>query len=371
MKISVERDILLKSLNHIQSVVERRNTIPILSNVKIIANNEGISLTATDLDLEIIESLDKANTIEDGEITTSAHTLYDIVRKLPEGSSLDIATKDNDKLELSCGQSNFELSTLPIEDFPEMSSGEMPCNFVIDSEEFANMIDKSKFAISTEETRYYLNGIYVHQDQENKNFLKGVATDGHRLAQVKLKLPEGADGIPSIIIPRKTVNELRKLLEETDGDILVNVSKNKIKFTVNNCILTSKLIDGTFPDYQRVIPQENKNKLEVLTKDFKDAVDRVSTISVEKTRAVKLEINNNLLILKVNNSEIGNAIEELTIEFGGEKLEIGFNSKYLLDITNQIQGDKIHFSLSDSSSPALITDEQQEGTIFVLMPMRV
>ena len=162
MKISVERDILLKSLNHIQSVVERRNTIPILSNVKIIANNEGISLTATDLDLEIIESLDKANTIEDGEITTSAHTLYDIVRKLPEGSSLDIATKDNDKLELSCGQSNFELSTLPVEDFPEMSSGEMPCNFIIDSEEFANMIDKSKFAISSEETRYYLNGIFFH-----------------------------------------------------------------------------------------------------------------------------------------------------------------------------------------------------------------
>ena len=152
---------------------------------------------------------------------------------------------------------------------------------------------------------------------------------------------------------------------------MVKVSKNKIKFTVNNCILTSKLIDGTFPDYQRVIPQENKNKLEVLTKDFKDAVDRVSTISMEKTRAVKLEINNNSLILKVNNSEVGNAIEELIVEFGGEKLEIGFNSKYLLDISNQIQGDKIHFSLSDSSSPALITDEQQEGTIFVLMPMRV
>ena len=243
--------------------------------------------------------------------------------------------------------------------------------FSISSEDMKNLIDNTKFAISLEETRYYLNGIYVHQDEENKNFLKGVATDGHRLAQVKLKLPEGADGIPSIIIPRKTVNELRKLLEETDGDILVKVSKNKIKFTVNNCILTSKLIDGTFPDYQRVIPQENKNKLEVLTKDFKDAVDRVSTISIEKTRAVKLEINNNSLILKVNNSEIGNAIEELTVEFGGEKLEIGFNSKYLLDITNQIQGDKINFSLSDSSSPALITDEQQEGTIFVLMPMRV
>ena len=188
---------------------------------------------------------------------------------------------------------------------------------------------------------------------------------------MKLKLPDGADGIPSIIIPRKTINELRKLLEETDGDILVKVSKNKIKFTVNNCILTSKLIDGTFPDYQRVIPKENKHKLEVLTKDFKDAVDRVSTISIEKTRAVKLEINNSSLILKVNNSEVGNAIEELTIEFGGEKLEIGFNSKYLLDISNQIQGDKIYFSLSDSSSPALITDEQQEGIIFVLMPMRV
>ena len=369
MKFAIVKTDLIKPLSHINSVVERKNAIAILSNLVIEAVGKEINFIATDMEIDIKEKI-SANIISDGKITVPAHTLHDIVKKLPDGSEILMYVSDNN-LTLECGKSKFTLPTLPFDDFPVMSDISDGKEFSISSEDMKNLIDNTKFAISLEETRYYLNGIYVHQDEENKNFLKGVATDGHRLAQVKLKLPEGANGIPSIIIPRKTVNELRKLLEETDGDILVKVSKNKIKFIVNNCILTSKLIDGTFPDYQRVIPQENKNKLEVLTKDFKDAVDRVSTISIEKTRAVKLEINNNSLILKVNNSEIGNAIEELTIEFGGEKLEIGFNSKYLLDITNQIQGDKIHFSLSDSSSPALITDEQQEGTIFVLMPMRV
>ena len=358
MKFAIVKTELIKPLSHINSVVERKNAIAILSNLVIEAVGKEINFIATDMEIDIKEKI-SANIISDGKITVPAHTLHDIVKKLPDGSEILMYESDNNLI-LECGKSKFTLPTLPFDDFPVMSDISDGKEFSISSEDMKNLIDNTKFAISLEETRYYLNGIYVHQDEENKNFLKIVATDGHRLAQVKLNLPEGANGIPSIIIPRKTVNELRKLLEETDGDILVKVSKNKIKF-----------IDGTFPDYQRVIPQENKNKLEILTKDFKDAVDRVSTISIEKTRAVKLEINNNSLILKVNNSEIGNAIEELTIEFGGEKLEIGFNSKYLLDITNQIQGDKIHFSLSDSSSPALITDEQQEGTIFVLMPMRV
>ena len=338
MKISVERDILLKSLNHIQSVVERRNTIPILSNVKIIANNEGISLTATDLDLEIIESLDKANTIEDGEITTSAHTLYDIVRKLPEGSSLDIATKDNDKLELSCGQSNFELSTLPVEDFPEMSSGEMPCNFIIDSEELANMIDKSKFAISTEETRYYLNGIFFHAIN---NSLRSVATDGHRLACIQSNLPEGADDIPSIIIPKKTIGEVRKL------------------------------IDGTFPDYERVIPKTNTKIMTVKTHDFASSIDRVATISSDKSKAVKFAINNNSLTLTVINPDAGTAVEKVDVSYEADDLEVGFNARYLLDIASQISGDTMTFILEDPGAPALINDSAHEDATYVLMPMRV
>ncbi len=369
MKFSIVKADLIKPLSHIHSVVERKNTIPILSNLVIETRNNEINFIATDMEIDIKEKI-VANTISDGKLTVPAHTLHDIVRKLPDGSEI-LMKLDENNLILECGKSQFTLPTLPFDDFPIMTDILDGKEFTISSADLKNLIDNTKFAISSEETRYYLNGIYIHQDEENKSFLKAVATDGHRLAQVKINLPKGADGIPSIIIPRKTVNEVRKLLDDTDGDILIKVSNKKIRFMINNCILTSKLIDGSFPDYQRVIPKENKNNLNVSTKDFKEAVDRVSTISIEKTRAVKLEINNDSLFLKVNNHEVGNAIEELAVNFGGETLEIGFNSKYLLDITNQINGEKIQLSLSDSSSPALITDEEQEGTIFVLMPMRV
>ncbi len=342
MKISVERDILLKSLNHIQSVVERRNTIPILSNVKIIANNEGISLTATDLDLEIIERLDKANTIEEGQITTSAHTLYDIVRKLPEGSSLDITT--------------------------EMSSGEMPCNFIIDSEELANMIDKSKFAISTEETRYYLNGIFFHAIN---NSLRSVATDGHRLACIQSDLPAGADDIPSIIIPRKTIGEVRKLIEDIEGNINLFISETKIRFEVTNISLTSKLIDGTFPDYERVIPKTNTKIMTVQTNDFASSIDRVATISSDKSKAVKFVIKDNSLTLTVINPDAGTAVEKVDVTYEADDLEVGFNARYLLDIASQIDGETMTFTLEDPGAPALINDSAHEDATYVLMPMRV
>ncbi len=368
MKISIERDILLKSLNHIQSVVERRNTIPILSNVKVISSDSGISLTATDLDLEIIENLEKANTLESGIVTTSAHTLYDIVRKLPEGSTVDISTKENDKLELSCGQSNFELSTLPEEDFPEMSSGEMPCNFVIGCDEMANMIDKSKFAISTEETRYYLNGIFLHAINGE---LRSVATDGHRLACIQSKLPAGADDIPSVIIPRKTIGEVRKLIEDTEGNINLSVSDTKIKFELTDIALTSKLIDGTFPDYERVIPKTNTKVMEVKTKDFASSIDRVATISSDKSKAVKFAIENNSLILTVTNPDAGVAVEKLEVSYESDDLEVGFNARYLLDISSQIEGDKMIFTLEDPGAPALIKDSAHEDATYVLMPMRV
>lgn len=368
MRISVERDILLKSLNHIQSVVERRNTIPILSNVKIIANESGISLTATDLDLEIIENLDKATTLDEGKITTSAHTLYDIVRKLPEGSSLDISAKDNEKLDLVCGQSNFELSTLPIEDFPEMSAGEMPCNFTIDTEELASMIDKSKFAISTEETRYYLNGIFFHAIN---NSLRSVATDGHRLACIQSDLPSGADDIPSIIIPRKTIGELRKLIEDIDGNINLYISDTKIKFEVTNISLTSKLIDGTFPDYERVIPKTNTKIMSVKTSEFAASIDRVGTISSDKSKAVKFHIKDNSLTLTVTNPDTGTAVEKVDVIYDSDDLEVGFNARYLLDIASQIDGDTMTFTLEDAGAPALINDSAHKDATYVLMPMRV
>ena len=368
MKFSIVKSDLLRPLSHIYSVVEKRNTIPILSNLVIEALENEIAFTATDMEIDILEVI-KANVISTGKLTVSAHTLYDIVRKLPDGSEVLMHMKEN-KFILSCGKSEFTLPTLPFDDYPIMTEITGGKNFSISSADLQNLIDNTKFAISVEETRYYLNGIYLHQNKDEDN-LRAVATDGHRLAQVEISLPDGADGMPSIIVPRKTVGEVRKLIDDTEGNINIIVSSNKIKFNINNCTLTSKLIDGSFPDYQRVIPKDNTNNMIVSTKEFKDAVDRVSTISIEKSRAVKLSLSKNNLVLKVNTHDTGNASEELEVNFDGNPMEIGFNSKYLLDIALQMQGKEMQFSLSDSSSPALITDPEQEGIIFVLMPMRV
>ena len=368
MKFSIVKSDLLKPLSHIYSVVEKRNTIPILSNVVIEASENDIAFTATDMEIDILEGI-KANVISTGKLTVSAHTLYDIVRKLPDGSEVIMHMKEN-KLILSCGKSEFTLPTLPFDDYPIMTEITGGKNFSISSADLQNLIDNTKFAISVEETRYYLNGIYLHQNKDEDN-LRAVATDGHRLAQVEISLPDGADGMSSIIVPRKTVGEVRKLIDDTEGNINIIVSSNKIKFNINNCTLTSKLIDGSFPDYQRVIPKDNTNNMIVSTKEFKDAVDRVSTISIEKSRAVKLALSKNNLILKVNSHDTGNASEEIEVSYNKTPLEIGFNSKYLLDVASQIKGKEIQFALSDSSSPALITDPEQEGIIFVLMPMRV
>ncbi len=368
MKFSIVKSDLLKPLSHIYSVVEKRNTIPILSNVVIEASENHISFIATDMEIDILEKIE-ANVILNGKLTVSAHTLYDIVRKLPDGSEVIMNNNDNNLI-LSCGKSEFTLPTLPFDDYPIMTDIQGGKTFSISSADLQNLIDNTKFAISAEETRYYLNGIYLHQNKDKSN-LRAVATDGHRLAQVEIKLPDGADGMPSIIVPRKTVGELRKLIDDTEGNINITVSSNKIRFNINDCTLTSKLIDGSFPDYQRVIPKDNTKNLLVSTKEFKDAVDRVSTISIEKSRAVKLSLSENNLMLKVNSHDAGNASEELEVQFQSDAMEIGFNSKYLLDIALQIHGKDIQFSLSDSASPALITDPEEEGIIFVLMPMRV
>ena len=367
MKISIDRGILLKALNHVQSVVERRNTIPILSNVKIDANEKNISLIATDLDLEIIEFID-ANVSVSGSTTVSAHTLYDIVRKIPEESMIEIELKSNDQMEIKSGQSNFDLPCLPDEDFPEMSSGEMPCGFSIESSDLARLIDKARFAISTEETRYYLNGIFLHSVE---NELRSVATDGHRLACIKSDLPAGAEDIPSIIIPRKTVGEVRKLIEDSSGALEIKVSDTKIQFNFNDIQLTSKLIDGTFPDYERVIPKNNDKELLIETRVFASSIDRVATISSDKSKAVKFLLKDGALTLTVVNPEAGKAIETTPVDYNYEELEIGFNARYLLDIASQIDGSNILFALEGSGSPALIADSDDSQATYVLMPMRV
>ena len=371
MKITIERSELLKSLGHVQGVVERRNTIPILSNVKIEATDGRLTLNATDLDLDMVVSV-AANVAIIGATTVSAHTLYDIVRKLPEGSQVELSTAVDGQMQLSSGRSKFTLSCLPIDEFPVLSGGELPHNFNITAAELRSLIDRTKFAISTEETRYYLNGIYLHKaDRDDVNVLRAVATDGHRLASVEVALPVGAQDIAGVIVPRKTVAELRKLIDESGDEVVISMSESKIRFSFDNAVLTSKLIDGTFPDYQRVIPSGNDKNMNVNCKLFSDAVDRVSAISSEKSRAIKLVLSNGLLSLSATSPEHGSAVEEIEVNYLGDTVEIGFNSAYLLDITRQIEGDTAQVSLADGNSPTILREMDDASALYVIMPMRV
>jgi DNA polymerase-3 subunit beta len=370
MKATIERAKLLRSLSHVQSVVERRNTIPILSNVLIEATSEGtLRLMATDLDLQIVEVVSAA--IEQpGAITVSAHTLFDIARKLPEGSQVQLSAADG-KMLVIAGRARFNLQTLPKDDFPMIAEGELPTKFELPAETLKQLIDKTRFAISTEETRYYLNGIFFHVQDEGTPVLKAAATDGHRLARVTIGRPDGAEGMPDIIIPRKCVGELRKLLDEVDGSVDISLSSTKIRFGLGTAILTSKLIDGTFPDYNRVIPTGNDKLLKIDPKSFMEGVDRVATIASEKTRAVKMALDKDKITLSVTSPENGTAAEEVSGDYGSAGFEIGFNARYLLDILGQIDGDMVEVHLADAAAPTLIRENDKAAALYVLMPMRV
>lgn len=372
MKVTVERAALLKSLGHVHRVVERRTTIPILSNVLLRAESGELRLKATDLDLEVTESL-AADVAMDGATTVPAHILHDIVRKLPDGAQVALeSSADGTQIALKAGRSRFTLSTLPDTDFPDLAAGDMPHRFALKASDLKRLIDKTQFAISTEETRYYLNGIYLHAiDVEGELMLRAVATDGHRLARVQVPAPAGAAGIPGIIIPRKAVAEIQKLLEGIDGDIDLELSPAKIRLTAGQVVLTSKLIDGTFPDYQRVIPTGNDKHLVVDRDVFAAAVDRVSTISSERGRAVKLSLTEGRITLAVNNPDSGSATEELEVDYDSTPLDVGFNARYLLDITGQLDGDTALFKLADPGSPTVIQDREGAPALYVLMPMRV
>jgi DNA polymerase-3 subunit beta len=372
MKLTIDRAALLKALAHVQSVVERRNTIPILSNVLLHAGKGKLNLSATDMDLAIVESV-PANAGKTGSTTAPAHTLYDIVRKLPDGSEVELeAIPDKAQLVLRAGRSRFTLSCLPVEDFPVTSDGELPHSFSLATAQLKALIDRTRFAISTEETRYYLNGIFLHATSaDGVAVLRGVATDGHRLARVQLPLPDGAAKMPGVIVPRKTVGEIRKLLDEHDGSVEIALSETKIRFTVGPITLTSKLIDGTFPEYERVIPQNNDKLMEVRCKDFAQAVDRVSTISTEKSRAIKLAMSKGALTLSATSPEAGSATEEIEVSYSAAPIEIGFNSRYLLDITEQMSGTDAQFAMADAGSPTIVRDVADASALYVLMPMRV
>ncbi len=375
MKATIERATLLRCLSHVQSVVERRNTIPILSNVLIDASDGGnVKVMATDLDLQVVETMAAASVETPGAITVSAHLLFDIARKLPDGSQVSLETADN-RMEVKAGRSRFKLPTLPRDDFPVIVEGDLPTSFEIPARTLAQMIDATRFAISTEETRYYLNGIFLHVTDEDEPVLKAAATDGHRLARFTLARPDGAQGMPDVIVPRKAVAELRKLLEEAmDGSVLVDLSASKVRFTLSGeggVVLTSKLIDGTFPDYSRVIPTGNDKILKVDPKLFFSGVDRVATIATEKTRAVKMGLEKDRVTLSVTSPDNGNAAEELAASYSSDGFEIGFNANYLKDILGQFDSDEIELHLADAGAPTLIRENDESPALYVLMPMRV
>ena len=375
MKATIERATLLRCLSHVQSVVERRNTIPILSNVLLEASGDGtLKITATDLDLQVVETMPAVSVDDGGAITVSAHLLFDIARKLQEGSQVSFETAEN-RLTVKAGRSRFQLPTLPRDDFPVIVEGDLPTSFELPAKLLAELIDRTRFAISTEETRYYLNGIFLHVAEEDTPVLKAAATDGHRLARFTLARPEGAQGMPDIIVPRKAVGELRKLLEEaSEGSVQIDLSASKIRFTLGGeggVVLTSKLIDGTFPDYTRVIPTGNDKLLRLDPKSFYDGVDRVATIATEKTRAVKMGVDKDKVTLSVTSPDNGTAAEELAGDYASEPLEIGFNANYLKDILHQIDGDTVELHLADPGAPTLIRQNEKSPALYVLMPMRV
>ena len=372
MKFTIERTTLLKSLGHVQRVVERRTTIPVLSNVLLSAEKGGLNLTATDMELTIVEAL-AADVGNKGQATAPAHTLYDIVRKLPEGAQIAFDYDANAaRLNLSAGRSNFALSTLPVEEFPAIPGDQLSHNFTLEAGDLRNLIEHTSFAISTEETRYYLNGIFLHATKSgDTDVLRAVATDGHRLARVEMPLPEGAADIPGVILPRKAALELGKLIEEAADPVEVGLSETRVRFTVAGAVLTSKLIDGTFPDYGRVIPTQNDKALVVNRREFSEAVDRVSTISIEKSRSVKLGLSPGKLLLSASSEESGTASEELAVKYDADPIEIGFNARYLLDIAQQIEGEDVELMLADASSPTILRDLAEGSALYVLMPMRV
>lgn len=374
MKFTVDRAALIKALSHIQSVVERRNTIPILANLMLSVRDGRLSLTATDMEIAVVEAV-AAGTDGDGATTAPAVTLYEIVRRLPEGIEVEFEHQGGDApLKLRAGSYTTSLMVLPIEDFPAMTAGELPHRFVLAAKTLRGLIDRTRFAISQEETRYYLNGVYLHAAEiEGTPLLRAVATDGHRLARVEEPLPEGAAGMPGVIVPRKTVLEVRKLIDEASDDIEVALSETRIQFRVGAVTLTSKLIDGTFPEYERVIPHDNDKVLRVGKQDFSDAVSRVAAISTERSRPVKLSLAPDVLVLSATSPEQGTATEELNadhVKYDAAPLEIGFQARYLNDITDQIEGE-VEFLFADGTAPTVVRDAADTNALYVLMPIRV
>lgn len=372
MKFSVEKGALLKAIGHASRVVEKRNTVPILSNVMLRAEAGQLTLTSTDLDLEMFLSIE-AEIEKPGCTTVPANLLHDIVRKLSgERVSFVLDDSDGNQMKVSSGRSNIKLFCLPETDFPILNAGTFDVNFTMASADLRRLISRTGFAVSTEETRYYLNGIFFHTKEEDsgRQVLRAVATDGHRLAMCQMDAPEDSGGMPAVIIPRKAVGEFDKLLD-LGKEAQISVSSQKLRLEVGGCVMTTKLIDGTFPDYERVIPRGNNIIATAPKKELAMAADRVSTVSSEKSRAVKLSFQDGELSLIVTSPDFGNAEETMKIDYDADKLDIGFNNKYLQDILSNVPGDNVRLELADAGSPTLIREGDTKDIMYVLMPMRV
>jgi len=363
---------LLRALGHIHRIVERRTTLAILNNVLLEATPKGLMLRATDMEIDVTETV-PCDVAQEGSTTLPAHTFHDLVRKLPDGAhvSLDDTAKDG-QLVIRSGRARFTLQCLPAADFPDITVGELPYSFAIPGEALKRLITKTQFAISSEETRYYLNGVFLHLGaEEGKSFLRAVATDGHRLARIQMDAPAHITDLPGVIFPRKAVGETLKLIDDYPGDVQISLSTQKIRIEVGSVVLVSKLIDGTFPEYSRVIPWGNDKHISVSKTEFRASVDRVSTISQDRGRAIALAFADDRLSLSVNNPDQGRAQEEIEVDYSGPPIEIGFNSRYLLDISAAIDGDRVLIDLSDPGSPCVIRDPANDGALYVLMPLRI
>ncbi len=369
MKFNVNQQDLQQALNYCQGVIEKRSTLPILSNVLLNVSNSKLTITATDLDLIFIHQISNIEVLEEGNTTTTSSIMYDIVRKFTSGKKINFSLTDNNKLQLESEKSIFNLNCISSSEFPLTDENFNDNEFVINSKQFLKLLNKCKFSVSNDETRHYLSGIYFHQtDVEDKNYLTAVATDSHRMSISKIRLEKKIEFDP-IILPKKTIFQLCSLLDSYDGDIRISNLKSKIKFELKDSVLISKLIDGKFPNYIQVIPKNNQKKLEVNLKSFLGSVDRVASVSLDKKDGVKFNLTKDSLNLSVNNTNSGDGNETLNVKFDHD-LEISFNSKYLIDVATQLDGDKVEIYFNDTGSPALIKDPSDFDSIYVVMPMK-
>lgn len=369
LHLVVEKQALLKALAHCQGVVERRNTVPILAHVLLEAQGDSLKITATDLEIALVETV-TAHIKVPGSTTVSAHLLFDVVRKLPEGAEIELKMEETGgALQLQSGRSSYSFACLPSIEFPSMTTEDLPCTFNIHAGELSRLIDKTRFSMSTEETRYYLNGIFFHNTADG--FLRAVATDGLRLAQAQVELPPRASTMPHVIISRKTIQEIRKLIDEIAEDITLSLSENQVRFAVGTSVLISRLIEGKFPDYEKVIPFGNDKVLEVDAKAFAEAVDRVSIMSTDKLRPVKIRVEENTMAISAHSSETGSAVEELEVKYGSNSVDFGFNARFILDVTQQIASPTLQILIGDDTQAIIAKDAGDESALYVLMPMRV